>query len=132
MEGISRSILKVVQSWSARTLEDLRCDAVLEDTGIAYTAMRAPNGKRICMAMCVTGDDQIRRLREAIDLVDDGVHEDWCTLSLGEMLMRSSVMPNALAFEPLRGSGDEWLAFALIAAVPDSVRMLEVFFDLPS
>lgn len=64
-------------------------------------------------------------------MVDDGVNEDWNTLSLGTLVMRASACPNGLAFEPLRGSGDEWLALALIAAVPDSVQMLETVFELP-
>ena len=131
MKGVPRHILKIIDSWASKTLEDLRCDAVLEETGIAYEAVRFPKGKRVCLVMCVTGHDQILRLRGAVDFIDDGVHEDWGTLSLGTVLMRASVLPHGLAFEPLRRGGDEWLAFALIAAEPDSVTMLEALFDLP-
>ena len=123
---------KAAEAWGSRTLEDLRGEAVLEDTGVAFTALRVENGRRMSLVICITGEDQIRRVRSDVKFSDDGVNEDWRTLSLGTVVMRAAAAPGGLAFEPLRAGGDEWLALAMIAALPDSIRMLEQLFGLPS
>ena len=116
------------RKWSTRTLEDFRGQAVLEESGISYEALVA-DGKRMFLALCVTGEKSLGRLLQQLDMVDDGKEEDWNNFSLGTMLERT-MQTGGLGFEPLRGSGGTFLAIALMAAGPDSVVKLERLFGL--
>ncbi len=80
--------------------------------------------------LCVADIDQIARLESRLDFVDDGILEDWNTLSLAEVTMRSA-RAGGLCFESLRDEHGRRNALALIAVGPDSITQLEGIFDLP-
>ena len=125
---IPMQIARVVREWSSKTLEDLRSDAVLEDTGIAFDAVREQDGMRICLVICVTGEDQLRRFREA-GLVDNGADIDWAAFTTGAAVTLAA-LSGTICVKALKSSGDSWMALVMAAAVPDSIRRLEDFFDL--
>ena len=124
------NLLKIAAAWDGRMLEELRLDAALEETGNAFSAVRLRGGLRICLAVCATGFDQILRMRQDVDFVDDLKHEDWNTLSLGTLVRRALASPAGVVFEPLSGGGDEWMALVQVAVLPDSIRRLEAAFGL--
>ena len=130
MQDFSRFIAKLSKDWTSKTLEDLRSEAVLEDTGLAFDAMREANGKRMFMVMCVTGEQNIAYLGEHMNLIEDGFVEDWNTLSLAAVLMRTS-RAGGLCFELFKGDSGSLLAVTLIAADPDSASKLCALFDMP-
>ena len=57
-----------------------------------------PNGKRLFMVMCVTGEEHIAYVSERLNLIEDGLVEDWNKLTLAEVLMRTS-RAGGLCFE---------------------------------
>jgi len=122
-------ISQVAKIWGTKTLEDLRTEAVLKKTGIAFEEVRKKDGKRLFMVMCVTGQKNLAYLSTFLNLIDNGVTEDWNTLSLVEVLLRAS--SSGLAFEMLRSDGGYPLAVALIAADPCSVLKITGFFNMP-
>jgi len=80
--------------------------------------------------MCVSGAANIDHLRKCLDLVDDGVVEDWKTLSLAEVLLRTA-RGGGLCFEFAKDASGCVMAVCLIAADPDSVTRLCGFFMMP-
>ena len=121
----------IAKKWTNKTLEDLRVEAERADTGIMFDAVRSSTGGRALIVACVTDLDQISRLEKALDLVDDGITEDWNTLSLSEVSMRSW-RAGGLCFESLRDEYGRRSALALIAASPDSIRIIEAIFEMPA
>jgi hypothetical protein len=130
MKNLAHFIDKLSKEWTTKTLDDLRSEAVLEDTGLAFDAVREANGKRLFMVMCVTGEKNIAYVSERLNLIEDGLVEDWSTLTLAEVLMRTS-RAGGLCFELFQGDSGTILAVTLIAADPDSVRTLSGLFDMP-
>ena len=130
MKNLSQFIAKLSKDWTSKTLEDLRSQAVLEDTGLAFDAVREGNGKRLFMIMCVTGETNIAYVRERMNLIDDDLAEDWNTLTLAEVLMRTS-RAGGLCFELFEGDSGTLLAVTLIAADPNSVSRLCALFNMP-
>ena len=130
MKDFAQFIDKLSKNWASKTLEDLRSEAVLEDTGIAFDAVREANGKRLFMVMCVTGEQDIAYVSEHLNLIKDGLIEDWKTLTLAEVLMRTS-RAGGLCFELAQGDSGSILAVTFIAADPVSVSRLCALFDMP-
>ena len=130
MKNLAQFIDKLSKNWTTKTLEDLRSEAVLEDTGIAFDAVREPNGKRLFMVMCVTGEEHIAYVSERLNLIEDGLVEDWNTLTLAEVLMRTS-RAGGLCFELAQGDSGSILAVTLVAADPVSVSTICALFDMP-
>ncbi len=83
----------------------------------------------MCLAVCATGYDQIRLLREAWRLSEAEASADWHLLSAGDMVERAFNSPAGWAFAALEGEG-EWLALYLVGVVPDSIRILELGFGM--
>jgi hypothetical protein len=117
-------------AWGDKTLEELRCEADREETEIAFEALRASEGQRFMIVACVTDIDQIARLEQVLDLVDDNLKEDWNTLTLADVAMRSARV-GGMCFEALRDEYGRRSALALIAVDPRSIRMVETLFELP-
>lgn len=130
MKNFEQFLIQHSKKWTTKTLEDLRSEAVLEDTGIAFDAVREANGKRLFMVMCVTGEEHITYVSERLNLIEDGLVEDWNTLTLAEVLMRSG-RAGGLCFELAQGDSGSILAVTLIAADPASASIICTLFDMP-
>lgn len=128
---LDRVLDKISEVWTTKTLEDLRREAEKEDTGVKFDSFRAAAGQRFVIILCATGSAQIERLERVFDFGDDEKIEDWSTLTLG-MLLARAVPAARLLFESRRDSRGRRNAVALIAAEPDSIRMLEKLFTMPA
>ena len=122
-------LLKIIEAWGGKAVEDLRLAAVMEETGVCFDAVRVPGGKRVVLAVCATGYDQIRLLREAWRLSDAEASPDWHSLTAGEMVLRASRSPAGWAYAAMDG-GSEWLALYLVGVGPDSITILESGFGM--
>lgn len=120
----------VAKVWYKKRVEDLRVAAVLEESGVAFDAVRVGvGGPRMCLAVCATGHDQIGSLREDWGLTGAAASADWHALSAGDLVLRAVRSPGGWAFAALDGNG-EWLALYLVAVVPDSITILERGFGI--
>lgn len=122
---------QLAKNWGTKTLEDLRIEAEREATGIAFESIRADGGQRFVVILCATDIDQIARLERAFNFVDDPDSEDWSTVSLATLAVRMMRNGGGLRFESLRDEYSRRSALALIAADPDSIRMIEAVFEMP-
>jgi hypothetical protein len=121
----------LAKTWGSKTLEDLRVEAEKEQTGIAFESMRAQVGQRFMIIICLTDVDQITLIEKALDLVDDGVEEDWSTLTLAAIAMRTA-KGVGFAFESQRDEYKRRSALVLAATEPQSVKLMETMFALPN
>lgn len=126
------NILKAAKHWETKSLEDLRIDATLEDSGIAFEALRAPNGRRIHIVLCVTGEEQIRAICSDYQFSLERPPKDWTNFSVYEALKENLSSNPSLTFEMCRGDSGELLAIAFIATDPYAVSFLDRNFGLPS
>ena len=115
--------------WLRKTLADLRAEALAAATGIAFEALRAPSGERIALVVCITGMAQISRISAAFDFVDDGRQEDWNTLTLADLFVRTAPS-RAISFECSRNAA-RICALVLSAADPCSCTKLAALFEIP-
>lgn len=131
MKAIDEIAALLTNTWAQKTLEELRLQAVNEATGIAFDAVRTEEGQRMMIVLCVTGFDQIARLERAFSLEDDGVTEDWNSLTLADLAMRQMINGGGLRFESFRDQYDRRSAMMFVATEPDSVRIIETAFSMP-
>ena len=121
----------LLNTWAKKSLEELRVQAEREHTGIAFESVRADRGQRFMLVLCATDIDQIALLERAFNFVDDGVTEDWNTVTLAHLAMRLMRNGGGLRFESRRDEYGRRNALALIAAEPDSIRTVEGIFKMP-
>lgn len=131
MQTIEEIVAELTRRWGRMTLADLRCAALQEATGSAFEALRAKDGKRLFLLMCLTARGQILQVEQALDLVDDGQAEDWTTLTLVELLVRTG-RAGGFCFEALRDEDGRRIALVLMATEPRSITILESLGSLPS
>lgn len=131
MNTLDQIVAEITRQWGATTLADLRRSAQKEANGSFFSALRAKDGKRIFLFMCLTARGQILQVERSLDLVDDGNAEDWSTLTLVELLVRT-VRAGGFCFEALRDDDGRRIALALIATEPHSISILESLGSLPS
>jgi hypothetical protein len=130
MSNLVEFASQLAKTWGTKTLEELRVEAEHEATGIRYECIRADGGQRFIIVMCLTDMDQIARLERAIELVDDGLTEDWNTLTLGHVAIRTT-LGDGFGFESLRDEYGRRSVVVLIAADPRSIHIIETVFELP-
>lgn len=118
------------QDVGTKTLEVFRVEAERQAKGTLYESIRLDGGQRFMIVMCLTDVDQIARLEKAVDLVDDGSTEDWNTLTLADVAMRT-VRGVGFGFESLRDEYGRRSAVVLTATDPRSMRIVETIFNLP-
>jgi len=128
MSPLEEQAAAVARAWSQKTLEDVRAEAVLAATGIAFDAVRLADGQRIAMVVCVTDMDQIARVVRVLGMELGEDAPDWGALTLAALGILSCERAT-LIFEPCFDEYKRCSALALIAATPDSIRTLDVIFD---
>lgn len=131
MQDLIELATRVAKVWTSKTLEDLRVEAERGDSGISFDSIRADNGRRFMVVLCVADIDQIARLETGLDLIDDNATEDWNTLTLATLAMRAASNGGSLRFESQRDEFGRRSALALIAADPHSISLLENIFEMP-
>lgn len=47
------------ERWASKTLGELHAQALSEKTGLMFDAVREAQGRRLLLAMCVTGSDEV-------------------------------------------------------------------------
>ena len=116
--------------WGSKSMESLHKQAKTEPTGNAFESIRVAGGKRLMVVMCVTKKDQIALLKKAFNFVDGGAPEDWATLTLLEVAMRS-VAGAGFAFEALKDSSGEISDLIFISTEPRSMAIIDGVFTMP-
>ena len=131
MNNIDQLAQMLLNTWARTSLGELRVKAEREATGIAFESVRADRGQRFMLVLCATDIDQIALLERAFNFVDDGVTEDWNTVTLAHLAMRLMRNGGGLRFESLKDEFGRRSALALIAADPNSIRIIEGIFKMP-
>ena len=67
----------LLATWGKKPLCDFRAEAEREFNGTVFDGLKAKDGKRMMLAMCVTGAHQIGLLERAVDLDASFTGEDW-------------------------------------------------------
>jgi hypothetical protein len=131
MSNIEQMATLLLNTWGKKSLEELRLEAEREVSGIAFEAIRAGGGQRFMLVLCATDIDQIALLERAFNFIDDGVAEDWNTLTLAHLALRLMRNGGGLKFESIRDEYGRRTALVLIAGEPDSIRIIEGIFNMP-
>jgi hypothetical protein len=131
MEDLIESAMKIAERWDRKTLEDFRQQAVLEDSGNVFDAVRESDGRRIHLAVCATGHDQLEAIFSDLSFVEDAPPKDWNSTSLLALLVENLNKHQPLTFEVLRSQSRMPLALIFVATTPDSIKILEGWFGLP-
>jgi hypothetical protein len=129
--NIDQAARHLTAKWSGKTLAEFRDEAEREDTGTVYEAFRVETGPRLMLMMCLTDVDQIEMVERAFEFVDDGLQEDWNSLTLAEVFRRT-VLGSGIAFESLRDEYGRRAALVICSTEPQSMQRLNLLFDLPT
>lgn len=120
---------QIRDKWSNKTLAEFRIEAERESSGMVYESFRPDTGQRLVLVLCLTDIDQIQTLERGFELRDDGIEEDWNTLTLGEVFRRT-VLGSGIAFESLRDEYGRRAALVICTAEPQSIARLRALFNL--
>lgn len=122
---------------SGKTLEDLRAEALVEVSGIKFDAIRAENGPRFLVVMCVTKGADIQQLSAGLALDRfPPIRQDWSSIVLSDLVtmaiqgLRSGQSSGFIAVPRISQAGKRD-ALVLICAGPDSIAKLESVFKMP-
>ncbi len=119
-----------MKQWGNKTLEDLRQDALREQNGIVFESIRAENGPRIILLVCVSDPDKLPVFERGLHLPKTRSPVDWTTTSIGSTFCK--IGPSAgLRYEDLRDETGTLTALTLFASDPESVNTLEKLFQFP-
>ena len=131
MNNIDQLATALLNTWAKKTLEELRVEAERETSGIAFDAVRVNNKQRILVALCATDIDQIAMFEKAFRLVGSPpTSANWNTTTLAHVAM-DAMRRGGFSFESRRDEFGRLSALALVAADPDSMRMMESVFKFP-
>jgi hypothetical protein len=130
MNNLAEFAAHLAKTWGTKTLAAFRNEASKELNGTAFESVRADEGQRLAIIICLTGEHQISLLEDSLHLGEQVAPADWSSLTLADMAMRT-VLRDGLTCEDLRDENGERSAVVLSAADPDSVRILETLFNLP-
>lgn len=130
MNNLEEIAARLARTWGKSTLAEFRLEAEREANGTLFESLRVEGGRRLVIVLCMTDVDQIAEVERALDMVD-GPTEDWNTLTLSDVVMRTAVGPG-LSFECLRDEYGRRSAVILTAADPRSIQILERVFSLPT
>ena len=119
------------KKWGAKTLDDFRQDALREANGIVFESMRAENGPRIILVVCVTAQEKLPIFERGLHLREEDVTTlDWTSTTLGDVLLKMG--PDAgLRYEDLKDQMGRRIALILFAMDPQSVALVEKMFTFP-
>jgi len=131
MRNIEEIAAELAKRWFGKTLEDFRIEAEKAPGGVAFESVRAQDGRRFITLVCIADIDEIARVEQELQLVDDNIIEDWNTLSLADLVVRT-FLGGELRFESRRDEFGRRSALVLIAADPRSIRIIERLFVLPN
>ncbi|MEJ6643515.1 MAG: hypothetical protein QNL33_09670, partial [Akkermansiaceae bacterium] len=95
------SLEAIVEHLGNKTVSLLYAEASAEETGIAFDAVKAPNGKRAYMVLCVTEPNAIRGIEKVFDFGNDSPPAPWDQLLVSEFLMRCGPT-EGLAYEDIQ------------------------------
>ncbi len=126
------------EKFKGQTLEDLRKQAISEETGIRFSAVRAEDGPRYLVVLCVTKRDDIHRLMVGLRLDRfPPIRQDWSSMVLYDLVVMTmqgmhSGKSSGLLAVPRFSTGSTPDAVALICVGLDSVTKLESLFEMPN
>lgn len=119
------------ERWGSKTLGELRSQALIEKTGLMFDAVREAQGRRLVLAMCVTGFNEVAMLSKVFEFNLTGPAKNWENFTLLEMCMRNMAGGGGLCFELHKDSDGVTSALVLMATDPKSMATLEKIFTLP-
>jgi len=110
------------------TLADFRRKAAKELNGTAWQALRAAGQPRRLLAVCMTGEYEIAKLRSLPTTAHQPV--DWDNTYLIEPVLLG-LMTGALIYQEERSPENRLISVLFISAEPRSISHLEQWFNLP-
>ena len=118
--------------FSGSTLADLQAEALIQESGIAYRAIRDSRGQRAVMVMCITNQSLDIHFPDLRDREGFHIDNDWGKTSLLEAIVLSLRAPEGIAFFRATDSNNRVNACAFTCADPDSISKLSQDFNLDS
>ena len=129
MSDIERIAAELDALWGGQTLATLRDEAASELNGTCFKSLRTPNGPRRFLLTCVTGEYEQRKAGK-LSPNTQVTFGDWSSVSIFEAVFRAMTAGGFIyAFDSESSHNPPALVF--IAAVPDSITVLERVFALP-
>lgn len=83
------------------------------------------------LVVCVTNAEQIEMVERGVGLSEDVPPSDWANSTLKNMVLTTD-KAGGLTYEDLRDAYGKRTAVTLCATQPDSMKILQTLFDLPS
>jgi len=120
----------IMKTWETKTLADFRKKALLETNGIVFESLRAENGPRFLLVICVTSPEQVAKLEQTLVIATDTPPVDWSCATVGELLVRTA-KGTGLSYEDLHDHEGKRTSIVLCATAPKSIAILEKIFNLP-
>jgi hypothetical protein len=131
MDNFEEIVHQLTKRWGGTTMAEFRDEAVLEDNGTLYDSVRVQDGPRIILMICVTNPEQIAIVEKAFKLDEEMPVKDWTAHTLVEWIFHT-VQGVGLSYEDLHDAYGKRTAVLLCATRPESVRVLETFFKMPT
>ena len=130
MNALDQATDIFMQQWAEKTLEDLRLEAQEEENGIVFESMRAENGPRIILIVCVTDGDKLPIFESGLNIPNTLPPVDWAATTIGTVFHNMGASAG-LRYEALRDEAGRLIALALFASDPQAVNALEQLFQFP-
>lgn len=118
MNNLLKQISNVGQQFGNYSLEEMRADAALENSGIHFISSKVVSekgSKRLFMVICFFGEDLVMNVMQCKGLQDNGQRDDWSSISALDVLMDAA----RAGMSVVKFSGCSVLE-SLIVAVPCS------------
>ena len=129
MNDIERIAEQLDALWGGQTLATLRDEASRELNGTCFKAQRTPDGPRRFLLICVTGEHEQRKAGK-LSPKTQVAFGDWSRVSIFEAVFRAMTAGGFIyGFDSESSHSPPALVF--IAALPDSITVLERVFALP-
>jgi hypothetical protein len=119
-------MLAAMKVFCDKSLADLCAAAEKEMNGTAYETLRVANGPRVLLAVCVTGEYEMEKVKKAIPVVSTASVDPMA--NLGRVVFDLKQVGGFGCFTMPFKSGS---ALILISAEPSSMSILERVFNLP-
>lgn len=129
MKSIKEIAAQAVLKWGDKTLIKFRDEARKESNGTVFESLKAEDGPRLMIIVCVTDPEQIDLLSSIIKFSEEVSPADWNSLTLAEMMMRTDAGVG-LSYEDLRNESGTRIAVTLCATKPETVRTIETIFAM--
>lgn len=125
--NFDETVTYLTQQWGNKTLSEFRGKALLEANGTAFESLRAQEGQRVIILMCLTESKQMEIIEAVMDFGGQSP-VDWDTYTLGHLALDSVKGGGSCYHEKCEPSGNR-VSLVLCATSPEAIRTLESIFN---